>query len=139
MDQSINFVNQKQVLNCVMIFANICQHIEQKVMPKSFYCAPFTSHGTILNYKEPKPHMLDFLHLILLCRMAYRAPIAGDYTDVCKLQYITRGVSHYGLAIHIKKYLKAKEESWKFKYFTMQKCNLKKKNPLKETKYFMKS
>jgi hypothetical protein len=45
----------------------------------------------------------------------------------------TRGVSHCGFAIYIKKYLKAKEELWKFKYFTMQKCNLK-KNPLKKTK-----
>jgi len=44
------------------------------------------------------------------------------------------GVSHYDLAIHIKKkYLKAKEELWKPKYFTMQKYNLQ-KNPLKETK-----
>jgi hypothetical protein len=33
-------------------------------------------------------------------------------------------VSHCGLAIYIKKYLKAKEELWKFKYFTMQKYNL---------------
>ncbi len=33
------------------------------------------------------------------------------------------GVSHYDLAIHIKKYLKAKEELWKRKYFTMQKYN----------------
>jgi hypothetical protein len=33
----------------------------------------------------------------------------------------TRGVSHFGLAIYIKKYLKAKEELWKLKYFTMQK------------------
>ncbi len=33
----------------------------------------------------------------------------------------TRGVSHCGLAIYIKKYLKAKEELWKLKYFTMQK------------------
>jgi hypothetical protein len=47
----------------------------------------------------------------------------------------TRGVSHYGLAIYILKYLKAKEdELWKFKYFTMQKYNLQKYNPLKETK-----
>jgi len=38
------------------------------------------------------------------------------------------GVSHCGLAIYIKKYLKAKEELWKFKYFTMQKYNLKKKS-----------
>jgi hypothetical protein len=43
--------------------------------------------------------------------------------------------SHCGLAIYIKKYLnKAKEELWKFKYFTMQKYNLQKKNPLKEAK-----
>jgi hypothetical protein len=34
----------------------------------------------------------------------------------------TRGVSHYGLAILLlKKYLKAKEELWKLKYFIMQK------------------
>jgi hypothetical protein len=40
----------------------------------------------------------------------------------------TRGVSHSGLAIYTKKYLKAKEELWKFKYFTMQKYNLQKKS-----------
>jgi hypothetical protein len=45
----------------------------------------------------------------------------------------TRGVSHCGLAIYIKKYLKAKEELWKLKYFTMQKHNLQ-KNPLRKTK-----
>jgi hypothetical protein len=34
----------------------------------------------------------------------------------------TRGVSHCGLAIYIKKYVKDKEEElWKLKYFTMQK------------------
>ncbi len=39
----------------------------------------------------------------------------------------TRGVSHCGLAIYSsKKYLKAKEELWKLKYFTMQKYNLQK-------------
>jgi hypothetical protein len=38
-----------------------------------------------------------------------------------------------GLAIYIKKYLKAKEELWKLKYFTMQEYNLQ-KNLLKETK-----
>jgi hypothetical protein len=37
-------------------------------------------------------------------------------------------VSHCGLAIYIKKYLKEKEELWKFKYFTMQKYNLQKKS-----------
>ncbi len=36
------------------------------------------------------------------------------------------GVSHRGLAIYIKTSLKAKEELWKFKYFTMQKYILQK-------------
>jgi hypothetical protein len=31
------------------------------------------------------------------------------------------GESHYGLAIYILKYLKAKEELWKLKYFTIAK------------------
>jgi hypothetical protein len=38
----------------------------------------------------------------------------------------TRGVSHCGLATYIDKYLKAKEELWKLKYFTMEKCYLEK-------------
>jgi hypothetical protein len=42
----------------------------------------------------------------------------------------TRGVSHCGLPIYIKKYLKGKEELWKLKYFSVQKYNLQ-KNPLK--------
>jgi hypothetical protein len=45
----------------------------------------------------------------------------------------TRGVSHCGLAISIRSYLKAKEQFWKLKYFTMQKYNLQ-KNPPKATK-----
>jgi len=36
-------------------------------------------------------------------------------------------VSHCGLAIYIKKHLKAKEEVWKLKYFTMPKKKQKKK------------
>jgi len=44
----------------------------------------------------------------------------------------TRGVSHCGLAIYIKKYLKTqKKKEGKFKYFTMQKYNLQ-RNPLKK-------
>jgi hypothetical protein len=35
-------------------------------------------------------------------------------------------VSHYGLALYIKKNLKAKEELLKLKYFIMQKYNLPK-------------
>jgi hypothetical protein len=50
----------------------------------------------------------------------------------------TRGVPHCGLAISIKKYLKAKEELWKLKYlFHHAKIYpIFKKNPLKETKIF---
>jgi hypothetical protein len=44
-----------------------------------------------------------------------------------------KDVSHCTLAIYIKKYLNAKEELWKLKYFILQKYNLQ-KNPLKETK-----
>jgi hypothetical protein len=40
-----------------------------------------------------------------------------------------------GLAIYTKKYLNAKEELWKFKYFTIQKYNHQKKF-VKETKIF---
>jgi hypothetical protein len=49
---------------------------------------------------------------------------------------ITRGVSQCDLAIYIKKYLKAKEELWKLKYFTMQKYNLQKKILSKKPKSF---
>jgi hypothetical protein len=37
-----------------------------------------------------------------------------------------RVVSHCGLAIYMKKYLKAKDALWKLKYFIMQKYNLQK-------------
>jgi hypothetical protein len=40
-------------------------------------------------------------------------------------------VTPVALPYTLKKYLKAKEELWKFKYFTMQCYNLQ-KNPLKE-------
>jgi hypothetical protein len=40
------------------------------------------------------------------------------------------------LAIYIEKYLKAKEELWKLKYFTMQKYNFQKKILLKKPKPF---
>jgi hypothetical protein len=50
------------------------------------------------------------------------------------LQLITRGVSHYNLAIYMKTYLKAKEELWKLKYFTMQKFIIFKKPSKKQPK-----
>ncbi len=46
---------------------------------------------------------------------------------------LTRGVSItlWPCPLTLKKYLKAKQELWKLKYFTVQKYNLQ-KNPLKE-------
>jgi hypothetical protein len=47
---------------------------------------------------------------------------------------IQQGMCHTAaLPFTLRKYLKAKEELWKLKYFTMPKHNLH-KNPLKETK-----
>jgi hypothetical protein len=40
-------------------------------------------------------------------------------------------VSHCGLALYIKKHLKAKEEVWKFKYFHHTKLSSSKKNSSK--------
>jgi hypothetical protein len=39
---------------------------------------------------------------------------------------LTRAVSHYGLTIYMKKYLNAKKELRKLKYFMLQKYNLQK-------------
>jgi len=48
-----------------------------------------------------------------------------------------KGVCHtVALAIYIKKYLKANEELWKFKYFTMQKYNLQNNCLKKKPKSF---
>jgi hypothetical protein len=44
------------------------------------------------------------------------------------MHHKTRGVSRFGLAIYIKKYLKEKDELWKLKYFTMQKILIFKKS-----------
>jgi hypothetical protein len=69
-----------------------------------------------------------FLHSLLrLLKMQQNcAPAKEECTHI--VRRITKGVSHCGLAIYIKKYVKANEELWKLKYFTMQKYNLKKKN-----------
>ncbi len=61
--------------------------------------------------------------------------VGGDNHDEMVFYFKTGGVSHCGLIIYIKKVSKAKEELWKFKYFTMTKYRLQ-KNSLKETKIF---
>jgi hypothetical protein len=52
------------------------------------------------------------------------------------VKYLQGYVSHGGLAIYIEKYLKAKEELRKLKYFTMQKYINLQINPLKKPKSF---
>jgi hypothetical protein len=61
--------------------------------------------------------------------------IAKESHALCHKQNRTKqGVCHIvALPFTLKKYLKAKEELWKFKYFTMQKYNLQ-KHSLQETK-----
>jgi len=58
-----------------------------------------------------KPYLLHLLYNLL---------------QTAQLLIQTRGVSLCGLAIYIKTYIKAKEELWKLKYFTMQQYNLQK-------------
>jgi hypothetical protein len=53
-----------------------------------------------------------------------QGPPSWDCFYQTSIKGLTRGVSHCGLAIYIKYYLKAKEELWKLRYFTMQKYNL---------------
>ncbi len=106
------------------------------------------------------------LFILALCKsFAFAQAIVKTQTVSCTYLYLlttmlllliifplfskpTKGVSHYGLAIYIKKwrksllysypifqvFLKAKEELWKLKYFTMQKYINLQKNPLKQTK-----
>jgi hypothetical protein len=61
--------------------------------------------------------------------MKHRACL-GDLSVTKTKQVVCHIVS---LPFTLKRYLKAKEELWKFKYFTMQKYNLQ-ENPLQETK-----
>jgi serine protease inhibitor len=46
---------------------------------------------------------------------------------------LTLGPTVQATLVYIKKYLKAKDELWKLKYFTIAKIQIS-KNPLKETK-----
>ncbi len=78
--------------------------------------------------------LILWLYLFFFCqREAKSSQWYSQQTHQMKTcQSSTRGASHCGLAIYIKKYLKA---LWKLKYFTMQKL-WSSKNPLKETKIF---
>jgi hypothetical protein len=77
-------------------------------------CASFTEK------KKKRKKMLAYMGN---CKMHY-IPLFSHNCNV--IAFGTRGVSRCGLAIYIKKYLNAKEELWKLKYFTMQIYNLQK-------------
>ncbi len=61
-----------------------------------------------------------------ICRLSKLTFSAKSFIISRKLHSKVARGEHYGLAICIKKYLKAKEELWKLKYFTMQKYNVQK-------------
>jgi hypothetical protein len=72
--------------------------------------------------------MCSFDQLIRLGYVSQHPPmpplVRNDARNPAKLN---KGcVTHRGLATYIKKYLKAKGELWKLKYFIMQKYNLQK-------------
>jgi len=67
----------------------------------------------------------------------FRRPIISGTPSLGLALQVTRGVSRCGLVIYIKKYLKAKEELRKLKYFTMQKYIIfKKKSSKRNQKNF---
>jgi hypothetical protein len=61
--------------------------------------------------------------------------ITGDAKQLeCRPSNNNKGLCHtVALPFTLKSIARQKEELWKLKYFTMQKCNLQ-KNPVKETK-----
>jgi len=63
--------------------------------------------------KEDTEHEIQTSDKLIWCFRVLRASPAAATTT-------TRGVSHCGLPIYIKKSLKANEELWKLKYFTIQ-------------------
>jgi hypothetical protein len=61
-----------------------------------------------------------FLKLFVIIHMYIVAHAEEKYS------VIKQGVCHCSLAIYIKKYLNAKEDLWKLKYYTVLKYNLQK-------------
>jgi hypothetical protein len=75
---------------------------------------------------EPEPAILTGPNQITAQQLFlpwYQCGCWFTKVDLDPPQRQTRGVSHYGLVIYMKKHLKAKELR-KLKYFTMQKYNL---------------
>jgi hypothetical protein len=72
--------------------------------------------------------MQTFHHLNKVHTQTFKNPVCNyQLLSSLKIPKNTRGVSPCGLGhLHIKKYLTAKEELWKLKYFTMEKYNLQK-------------
>jgi hypothetical protein len=59
--------------------------------------------------------------------MVPRARWGSTWFGGSQCEKLKQGVCHtVAMPFTFKKYLKAKEELWKPKYFTMQKCNLQK-------------
>jgi len=60
---------------------------------------PFTSHGNVRNYAEPKRfswvnrHILDFLHRFLLCRITHWAPLEMLLVPEAQFQFHSKNLT----------------------------------------------
>ncbi len=102
-------------------------------------CSLINSFHTVFQTKLVHPCSFGEPLKDTKCNTKHEAPWFGRSRYDKEKKKKTRGVVHYGLAIDIKKYLKVKEELWKFKYFTMQKYNLQKLLLKKKPKIFQDS
>jgi hypothetical protein len=71
---------------------------------------------------QPEMHVAKFCEKIQNLLIIFERMTMAPYeSEELLLLLKTRNVSHFGLAIYIKKHLKAKEELRKLKYFTIAK------------------
>jgi hypothetical protein len=102
-----------------------------KQNPKRQLCSIYILVFTI-PYGSPHTSLIPKLQVASRVWLIHSPTLAASRTTIRSHYKRMWFLSHHGLAIYIKMYLKAKEELWKLKYFTMQKYNLQ-NNPLNET------
>ncbi len=91
------------------LFSRASGTVNRLIIPFSIVCLSF--HDTTFSVERRGSRLSVKLWLLV------------GFDDNKTFRFKTRSVSHWtgGLAIYISKYLRAKEELWKLKYFTMQK------------------
>jgi hypothetical protein len=91
---------------------------------RSKFGAQLSLHCPFFSWTPSSNHCCCYVNCNYKCSGASLVHLMLSFS--ISYPYLTRGLSHCGLAIYIKRYLNAKEEWWKLKYFTMQKSNLQK-------------